>query len=108
MPTIRFKRCDSSHCRIDTKRRQAAQQLFRHQAVSAEFTKHRATGLIAIEHIPRALVWLVAVQSCGSAASATVHLQGLVGVAEQSDGRTTSREATGRAVTHAADWVAMS
>ena len=53
-------------------------------------------------------LWLVAVQSCGSAAPATVHLQGLVGVAQQSAGGTASRKATGRAVTHAAGLVAMS
>src|ERR1019366_1762597 len=53
-------------------------------------------------------LWLVALQSCGSAAPATVHIQRFVGVAQQSAGRTASRKATGRAVTHAADVVAMS
>jgi len=52
--------------------------------------------------------WLVALQSCGTAAPATVHLQGPVGVAEQPAGGTASRKATGRAVTHAADLVARS
>src|ERR1035437_8053985 len=51
-----FKRGNCGCCRIDAKRRQAAQQLFRHQAVSAESAKHHATGLIAIEHVPGALV----------------------------------------------------
>ena len=53
-------------------------------------------------------LWLVALQSGGSAAPATFPLQGLVGVAEQSAGGTASRKATGRAVTHAAGLVAMS
>jgi len=51
---------------------------------------------------------LVAFQSGRTAAPATVYLQGLVGVAERSDGRTASRAATGRAVIHAADVVARS
>jgi len=53
-------------------------------------------------------LWLVALQSCGSAAPATVYLQGLVGVAQPSAGRASRRKATGRAVTHAAGLVAMS
>ena len=53
-------------------------------------------------------LWLVAFQSGGPAAPATVHLQGLVDVAQQSDGGTSRRKATGRAVTHAAHVVAMS
>ena len=53
-------------------------------------------------------LWMVALQSGGPRAPATVHLQGLVDVAQQSDGRTASGAATGRAVTHAADVVAMS
>ena len=53
-------------------------------------------------------LWMVALQSCGSAAPATVHLPGLVGMAQQSAGRTASRKTTRRTVTHAADLVAMS
>ena len=51
---------------------------------------------------------LVAFQSGRAAAPATVYLQGLMGMAQQSDGGTARRKATGRAVTHAADVVAMS
>ena len=50
--------------------------------------------------------WVVAFQSGRARALATVHLPGLVGVVEQSDGRTASGKETGRAVTHAADLVA--
>ena len=39
-------------------------------------------------------LWLIPLQSCGSAAPATVHLQGLVGVAQQSAGSTASGVAT--------------
>ena len=50
---------------------------------------------------------LVAFQSCGSAAPTTVHLQGLVGMAQRSAGGAASRKATGRTVTHAAHLVAL-
>jgi hypothetical protein len=53
-------------------------------------------------------LWMVALQSCGPRAPVTVHLQGLVGMAQQSAGGTARRKATDRAVTHAAAVVAMS
>src|SRR5580700_3389253 len=49
---------------------------------------------------------LVAFQSGRAAAPATVYFQGLVGVAQPSDGRAASRKETGGTVTHAADLVA--
>jgi hypothetical protein len=52
-------------------------------------------------------LWLVAVQSCGFAAPATVPLQGFVGVVQQSAGGTTRRKATVRTITDAADVVVM-
>jgi Transposase DDE domain len=48
---------------------------------------------------------LVAFQSGGTAAPATVHFQRLVGMTEQSAGGAASRKATGRTVAHAADLV---
>ena len=53
-------------------------------------------------------LWRVAFQSGRARAPATVHLQGLVGVAQQSAGGTACCKATGRTVTHAADVVVMS
>jgi hypothetical protein len=69
------------------------------------------TALIAmliLKYLQMKSSWMVAFQSCGPAASATVHLHGLMGMAQQSNGRTASSEETGRAVTHAADVVVIS
>ena len=51
---------------------------------------------------------MIAFQSGRARAPTTVHLQGLVGVAQQSAGGTACCKATGRTVTHAADVVVMS